>query len=127
MLGAYGLTGLGLLAGVILIRGLLPAGIGLGLLALAGACYSAILTPSGRLIRRSSGREDRPALFAAQFALSHACWLVTYPLAGWAGQALGLGGALILLSALAALGIGVAARVWRGGNASADMDKTARM
>jgi hypothetical protein len=24
-----------------------------------------------------------PRSFAAQFALSHACWLVTYPLSGW--------------------------------------------
>ena len=33
---------------------------------------------------------DRPALFAAHFALSHACWLVTYPLAGWLGAGLGI-------------------------------------
>lgn len=44
--------------------------------------YSAMLTPSGRLLRRSAHPEDRPAIFAAQFALSHACWLVAYPLAG---------------------------------------------
>lgn len=55
-----------------------------------GAGYSLAQTPSGRLLRRSSHAEDRPALFAAQFALSHACWLVTYPLAGWAGAAFGL-------------------------------------
>ena len=27
--------------------------------------------------------EDRPALFAAQFTLSHCGWLATYPLSGW--------------------------------------------
>jgi hypothetical protein len=32
-----------------------------------GLCYSMILTPSGRLLRRSARSEDRPALFAAQF------------------------------------------------------------
>lgn len=47
---------------------------------LVGLGYSAVLTPSGRLLRRSAHAQDRPALFAAQFALSHACWLVTYPL-----------------------------------------------
>lgn len=43
-----------------------------------GAGYSLAQTPSGRILRRSSSAQDRPALFAAQFALSHACWLITY-------------------------------------------------
>lgn len=38
-----------------------------------GMGFSLALMPSGRLIRRSAGPVDRPALFAAQFALSHAC------------------------------------------------------
>lgn len=80
--------------------------------AVFGVLYSAILTPSGRLLRRSSGPEARPALFAAQFALSHACWLVTYPLAGWAGVALGLGGAMLALAVLAGLGVLAGARLW---------------
>ena len=80
--------------------------------AASGALYAAVLTPSGRLLRRSSHAEDRPALFAAQFALSHACWLVTYPLAGWAGEALGLPPTMLLLGALAAAGVIVAAWVW---------------
>ena len=80
--------------------------------AASGMFYSAILTPSGRLLRRSSNAEDRPALFAAQFALSHAAWLITYPLAGWVGEALGLPATMILLGGLAALGAGIAVRVW---------------
>ncbi len=44
-----------------------------------GLGYSLTQTPSGRLLRRSAQPEDRPAIFAAQFALSHACWLITYP------------------------------------------------
>lgn len=78
----------------------------------SGALFSAVLTPSGRLLRRSSHAEDRPALFAAQFALSHACWLVTYPVAGWAGDALGMGAALLLLGAVAGLSVGIALRIW---------------
>ena len=54
----------------------------LGAWLLAGLGYAAVPTPSGRLLRRSAHAEDRPAIFAAQFALSHACWLLTYPLAG---------------------------------------------
>lgn len=48
-----------------------------------GAASSAVLTPGGRVIRRSSTDADLPAAFAAQFSLSHSCWLLTYPLAGW--------------------------------------------
>lgn len=52
-----------------------------------GAGWSATETPVGRIIRRSVPRDDLPDAFAAQFSLSHACWLLTYPLAGWLGSA----------------------------------------
>jgi MFS family permease len=48
-----------------------------------GIGYSVSQTPTGRLIRKSASSENRAALFAAQFAFSHACWLITYPLVGW--------------------------------------------
>lgn len=79
---------------------------------LIGLGYSMAQTPSGRLLRRSSSPEDRPALFAAQFALSHACWLITYPLAGWAGARFGLPAAALLLAIIAAGGILAATRLW---------------
>ncbi len=77
-----------------------------------GAGYSAVLTPSGRLLRRSAASEDRPALFAAQFALSHACWLVTYPLSGWLMTRFGTVAALLGLAGLGVLGIVAALRLW---------------
>jgi H+ antiporter protein len=77
-----------------------------------GLGYASVQTPSGRLIRRSAPPEDRPALFAAQFALSHACWLVSYPLAGWLMTAFGTLPALLGLSALAAVGCIAAYRLW---------------
>ena len=77
-----------------------------------GLAYSAILTPSGRLLRRSANPADRPALFAAQFALSHACWLLTYPLSGWLMTATGAVPTLAALAALTGLGAIVAARAW---------------
>ncbi|PSM19723.1 MFS transporter [Nitratireductor sp. StC3] len=77
-----------------------------------GLGYSTAQTPSGRLLRRSANPEDRPALFAAQFALSHACWLIAYPLAGWAGAALGLPLTAIILAAVAAVAIGIGYAVW---------------
>ena len=77
-----------------------------------GLGYAAVLTPSGRLLRRSAHAEDRPAVFAAQFALSHACWLVTYPVSGWVMTVYGAGPALIGMAGLAALGIAAARHLW---------------
>lgn len=77
-----------------------------------GMAYAAALTPSGLLLRRSAQAEDRPAVFAAQFALSHACWLVAYPLAGQVGAQFGQQNALFALAALAACGVVAALWLW---------------
>ena len=77
-----------------------------------GAGYSLAQTPSGRLLRRSSHAEDRPAVFAAQFALSHACWMITYPLAGWAGVVFGLPAASVILAFIAGCATLAAAWLW---------------
>ena len=82
---------------------------------LLGLGYSLTQTPSGRLLRRSSHPEDRPALFAAQFALSHSCWLLTYPVAGWLGPVVGLPATFAALAVIAALATLVAARLWPAG------------
>jgi len=79
---------------------------------LIGIGYSTSQTPSGRLLRRSSRPEDRPSLFAAQFALSHACWLITYPLAGWLGATIGLGETALILSFIAITGLVAALYLW---------------
>ncbi|MBY6159415.1 MFS transporter [Mameliella alba] len=81
-----------------------------------GLGYSTVQTPSGRLLRRSAHAEDRPALFAAQFALSHACWLISYPLSGWLMTAFGTIPALLMLVALAGAGIVAAIRLWPAGD-----------
>ncbi|AKI03065.1 arabinose efflux permease family protein [Hoeflea sp. IMCC20628] len=80
--------------------------------ALSGLLYAAILTPSGRLLRNSAHAEDRPSLFAAQFTLSHLGWLMTYPIAGWAGSALGLPMAMAILGVIALAGALLAVAVW---------------
>lgn len=69
-----------------------------------GAASSAVLTPGGRVIRRSVSDADLPPAFAAQFSLSHACWLLTYPLAGWltAGAGLPVTATVLAVIALAA-------------------------
>lgn len=78
----------------------------------AGLAYSTILTPAGRLLQRSAHAEARPALFAAQFALSHACWLLTYPLAGWIGALFGMKVAFLMLGAMAAGSVGLSLWLW---------------
>lgn len=78
-----------------------------------GAANSLILTPSARLIRRSTADRERPAAFAAQFSLSHACYLVTYPLAGFVGAAAGTWVAAAVLAVIALAGAAVARVAWR--------------
>ncbi|MEM1076788.1 MAG: MFS transporter [Pseudomonadota bacterium] len=78
----------------------------------SGICYSAVQTPAGRLLRRSAHPEDRPAVFAAQFALSHACWLGTYPLAGWLMTSFGAITALCGLAGLGSVGVVSAVMLW---------------
>lgn len=95
-----------------LVIGMAPWGIFLLVWAVIGALYSAVLTPAGRLLRNSAHGEDRPAIFAAQFALSHACWLFTYLVAGWVGQAFGLATALMVLGGVALFGTALAIKVW---------------
>ncbi|MCP4384019.1 MAG: MFS transporter [Hyphomicrobiales bacterium] len=80
--------------------------------ALLGFGYATTQVPVGRLLRRSAHANDRPAVYAAQFASSHLCWLVTYPLAGWLGEAAGMTVTLICLGALAGAGAFIAARQW---------------
>lgn len=77
-----------------------------------GAGCSAALTPVGRLIRRSGRADQWPALFAAQFALSHAGWLLTYLLAGPVGAPMGISMTLLVLTAVAAAGVVAAQRIW---------------
>jgi MFS family permease len=80
--------------------------------AVLGLCNSAVMTPSGRLLRRSAHEEDRPAIFTAQFALSHACWLLAYPAAGWLGPWLGFEATLAFLALVAGGSVLLAMRVW---------------
>ena len=84
----------------------------LGLWFLLGAGNSTILTPSARLLREASTEETRPYVFTAQFSLSHACYIISYPLAGIAGAAAGLGPASLALTILAMIGAAGAFLSW---------------
>ena len=108
MLVGGGLLTLGLYLGL-----LTPAYLELlGLWAMLGAGAALILTPAGHLLKQSCLAEERPALFAAQFSLSHACWLVTYPLAGWLGATIGVAYTFAVLGSVALLACVAAVITW---------------
>ncbi|WP_280550378.1 MFS transporter [Halomonas sp. 11-S5] len=77
-----------------------------------GSGASMVMTPTGRLLKQSCQAEERPALFAAQFSLSHACWLIAYPLAGWLGSSMGMMAAFAALAAVALIATLAASRLW---------------
>ncbi|HBS73778.1 MAG TPA: MFS transporter, partial [Microbacterium sp.] len=71
--------------------------------ALLGASTSLINTPSSRLLADASTPANRNLVYTAQFALSHGCFLISYPIAGWLG-AIGLPVAAVALLVLAIIG-----------------------
>lgn len=81
-----------------------------------GVAYSMSVTPSGRLLKRSANADDRPALFAAQFALSHICWLICYPLVGQLGARVGMATAFGAMAVVAAIGTVAALCLWPANN-----------
>ncbi|WP_216916682.1 MFS transporter [Nocardia noduli] len=116
MLAGCTLLPIGLLLGAS-IAALRPSpGPGWLILAMAwvtlGAGTSMVNTPSARLLRAQSTPDIRPAVFTAQFSLSHACFLLTYPLAGWVGASAGQLTAATALAVIATLAGTTAARVW---------------
>ncbi|MDR7159559.1 MFS transporter [Arthrobacter sp. BE255] len=94
----------------------------LGLWFLLGAANSTILTPSSRLLRDASTEETRPYVFTAQFSLSHACYILTYPLAGWVGAVAGLGWAAAALTIIAMIGSAGAFLSWPRHHAGAALE-----
>ncbi|CAM3220949.1 putative MFS family arabinose efflux permease [Williamsia muralis] len=77
-----------------------------------GAGTSLVTTPSARLLRAYSDEQNRSSVFTAQFSLSHACFILTYPLAGWVGAQVGQVSASLASTVLATLAALVAARIW---------------
>lgn len=77
-----------------------------------GSGYALVLTPAGRLVARAASGSDRSSLFAAHFALTHACWFAAYLVAGRAGELAGIAPAFLALAAMAAGGLFAGLRVW---------------
>ena len=102
---AAGLVGT---AAVLVAGALQPVVLG-ALWAFLGAATSLVITPSGRLLARTGG--DRTAVYTAQFSLSHAGFLLTYPIAGWVGAGVDQGLAAVILAILATGAAAAAARI----------------
>ncbi|MFT7245015.1 MAG: MFS family permease [Candidatus Azotimanducaceae bacterium] len=79
-----------------------------------GVGSSLMQTPAARLLKRSTNENNRTQIYAAQFALSHLCWLVSYPLLGWASSRLGLEITFLIAALLTLAGLVVASGYWRG-------------
>lgn len=89
-----------------------------------GAGTSLVNTPSSRLLAAASTPGNRNLVYTAQFALSHACFLLTYPLAGWVGAA-SLPIATALLTGIAASGAGGAIAIRRRAHRVGQLRETA--
>ncbi len=118
-----------LLGGAVLTVGLLGAALSagsggswtvlLGTWSVLGIGTSMISTPSSRLVRRVATDHTRGPLFTAQFSLSHACFMLTYPVAGWVGAAADQPVAALVLGVLALAGTVAALGLWPARSRSA--------
>ncbi|MEV8596191.1 MFS transporter [Streptomyces sp. NPDC052012] len=79
---------------------------------LIGTGMALIITPTGKVLRASVGRNALPETFAAQFSLSHLAWLITYPVAGWLGTNAGFPLTWSVLAVLAGAGAITALLLW---------------
>ena len=79
---------------------------------LIGMGWSLVQTPAGRVVNRSSSPADRSAYFSAQFALSHACWLIFYLVAGYCGTRFGVEITALVLSVSIIMFAALAAILW---------------
>jgi MFS family permease len=96
----------------------------LGLWVLLGAGTSMINTPSARLLRRAATDSTRSYIFTAQFSLSHACFIITYPVAGWIGAAAGQPAAAAVLAVVATISTAAAFRFWPAASRTGPVPET---
>ncbi|XAS65519.1 MFS transporter [Pseudarthrobacter sp. So.54] len=96
----------------------------LGLWVVLGAGTSMINTPSARLLRRAATDSTRSYIFTAQFSLSHACFIITYPIAGWVGATAGQPVAAAVLAVVATISTLAAFRFWPAGTRTGPVPET---
>ena len=97
-----------------------PLGAFAGLWALNGAGQALIAIPSSTLVAEHTSEDERGRAFGAHFALTHASWLVAYPLAGYLASGIGPGPAFSVLG-VACFVILIATWYWAGDRESVQM------
>ena len=114
----------GLLLGIVLLPGVLkPPLIVFGLLwMLNGAGQALIAIPSSTLLAEHTFEEERGRAYAAHFALTHVCWLITYPAVGHAAALWG-SPVTFTVAGLICLAVTVAAFAVGRGTSSAHVHK----
>lgn len=65
---------------------------------LLGLGLSVIQVPAGFLVKISCNSEDSVSFFSANFALSHLCWMIAYPLTGSLGFYFGLDTTFLIIA-----------------------------
>jgi MFS transporter, NRE family, putaive nickel resistance protein len=81
----------GLLLGALLLPGIFvpPLFVFAVMWFLNGAGQALIAIPSSTLLAEHADETERGRAYAAHFALTHACWLITYPVIGYSAAYLG--------------------------------------
>ncbi len=81
----------GAVLGLLLLPGVLrpPFVLFAGMWFLNGAGQALIAIPSSTLLAEHTDEAERGRAYAAHFALTHACWLITYPAIGYAAASYG--------------------------------------
>lgn len=76
----------GVILGLLLLPGIFKPSIAIFAVMwfLNGAGQALIAIPSSTLLAEHANESERGRAFAAHFALTHACWLITYPAVGYA-------------------------------------------
>lgn len=112
MMSGAALLGIGLAGTFVLLAAGGPWLMLLSLWVALGAGTSMVVTPSARLLRRTAMATTRSYIFTAQFSLSHACFIITYPVAGWMGASAGQPAAAAVLAVVAMISTAAALKFW---------------
>lgn len=92
-----------------------PVAVVAALWALLGAGQALVAIPGSTLLAEHTTDEERGRAYAAHFALTHACWLATYPALGHAAARWGATPTLTIAGA-ACLGVTMLASLTRAGD-----------
>ena len=77
-----------------------------------GFLSSLILVPIGQILREETDLKERTAIFGAQFSLSHACWLISYPSIGYMLVLGGLGISFLVIAVVVLVATSIAWYLW---------------